>query len=301
MNWKKWLVIAGLVALPAEFNGACSTKNVKINQKPTVIIKKEETKKKHKVGSIEYLVDKYNLTNKKLELFDLRGLLNVDLSPKYIRVDVEGTEFALSNEKEAVLKHIKDFYKEQDVYLDFHLVDLIDKKKLNPPTHIGLNFSYDSTFIKRPMWKGFARRPIIAHISAEVCLEYYTHAHFKEGEVTFRILKERIDKVNRQRIASISVHELGHIFGLFHSHTFSDDPIADYLDEKVPNCMSYKWEVDSHKYPLGCGFVGWQKKMIHSYLSKGNVYEGWKLVNYNYPDYYSLVSHSSKYKIIKKK
>ncbi len=322
MNWKKWVSIAA-VCLFSSVGTTCAhektnVSNVKTSK--TEILNKKNIRKKDKESLdniIKILEDKKTAEifqdPNKIKLYDLRNLNGVDLSQKYVTVDVAGAEMALGKEKEKVMEYVKKEYKKLGINLDFHFVNYINKSSLEYTKHLGLIFEDTSTFKNNPNWYGYAKRiEKTCYVSLSKTFGYYLKASLgsfsSTGADTLRKEKENIDRVNRRIVASNVTHELGHLFGLSHTHEFKDDPIDDYLTgeknskgRKIPNCMSYKSEVESKKYRLGCGLVEWQKKIMHSYLSNGKVKKCLELVGFYHKKYHRLVSYSSDYNFFPKK
>ena len=80
-------------------------------------------------------------------------------------------------------------------------------------------------------------------------------------------------------------HELGHMFGLFHSDLFESDLFPTYNANGLPNCMFSALEAPDSKFITGCSFTDLQRRMMHSYLSKGNVYQAYQAVGFEGSDY----------------
>lgn len=338
MNLKKWISIAAICLFSSVGTTCIHGKNEPLNKTnpvktKTTRIKKKSQFKKSIPKKIKTLEEKINtesldevmeilndktlapifLDPEKLDLYDLRDLKGVDLSQKYVIVDVAGAEMALGKEKDKVFSHIKKFYKDFGITLDFHFVGHINKNILNSTKHLGLVFANTPTFKRNPSWYGYAVR------TEKTCYNFLlkTFGYYLKASLNLagtsagdklRNERKEIDKVNRMRVGSNVTHELGHLFGLSHTQEFKDDPIEDYLPgeknskgRKIPNCMSYKWEVESKKYRLGCGFTEWQKKLMHSYLSGGKVKKGWESVGFYHTRYHKLVSYSSNYNFFPKK
>lgn len=126
-----------------------------------------------------------------------------------------------------------------------------------------------------------------------------------------RIINELIrrrDKKTRKRPSDLSIrrkaetiaHEIGHLFGLYHSDQFTNDPVPDYLstENKVPNYM-IQGDANlnySAEFPMGCGFNEFQKRIVHSYLSRGKVYQQLEAVDFNFYEYYKNIKKANDYK-----
>ena len=99
------------------------------------------------------------------------------------------------------------------------------------------------------------------------------------------------DSLNRNWLANLLIHELGHLLGLYHAHEFANDPIPVRLPDKTPNFMSQKIA-----FKKTMGFVEFQRLLIHSYLSKGKVYQQYQAVNFDPLRYLELVKLHNGYR-----
>ncbi|MDI6852502.1 MAG: hypothetical protein QME75_02705 [Deltaproteobacteria bacterium] len=133
-----------------------------------------------------------------------------------------------------------------------------------------------------------------------VCRNKYAFAHLPLSVIhfSFKRFEEAVftkgpgaGGLNQHILANLFIHELGHLMGLYHAHEFKNDPIEEMLpDGKTPNFMShfltYKGEL---------GFVPLQKQIIHSYLSKGQVFEQYRRVDFDPVRYLELVKQYNGY------
>ncbi|MBR9683801.1 hypothetical protein GOV03_04655 [Candidatus Woesearchaeota archaeon] len=106
--------------------------------------------------------------------------------------------------------------------------------------------------------------------------------------------KKRPSNAGIRRKAGTIIHELGHLFGLYHSDSFTNDPVPDYLSTKrdTPNYMVSVTNPNySIRFPTGHGFNEFQKRMVHSYLGGGKVYQQLEAVNF---DFYKYLEHIKK-------
>ncbi|MDO8741274.1 MAG: hypothetical protein Q7J54_06920 [Candidatus Woesearchaeota archaeon] len=87
--------------------------------------------------------------------------------------------------------------------------------------------------------------------------------------------------------ASYVCHEIGHLFALWHSHQFLNDPVEEY-NADMPNLMSYKYPKIpvSAKSPIGMTLNDYQIGLIHDYLAKGKTYQLFKKADFNYVKYH---------------
>jgi hypothetical protein len=91
--------------------------------------------------------------------------------------------------------------------------------------------------------------------------------------------------LNQNWLANLFIHELGHLLGLYHYHEFTDDPVAKAPRERGrPNFMGQKI---AFKPVLGASEA--QRRLLHSYLGKGKVYQQYQQVDFDPLRYLELV------------
>ena len=96
---------------------------------------------------------------------------------------------------------------------------------------------------------------------------------------------------NPERLAHVIIHELGHLFGLYHAHEFINDPITEYLpDGKTPNFMSHYLG-----QPGQLGFVEFQRRLVHSYLGGEKVFKQYHQVDFDPLRYLELLKRHNNY------
>jgi hypothetical protein len=133
-----------------------------------------------------------------------------------------------------------------------------------------------------------------------VCRNKYAFAHLPLSVIHFSYqrFEEAVftkgpgaGSLNQHILANLLIHELGHLMGLYHAHEFKDDPIEEMLpDGKTPNFMSHYLT-----YKGDLGFVSLQKQIIHSYLSKGQVFEQYRRVDFDPVRYLELLKQYNGY------
>jgi len=97
---------------------------------------------------------------------------------------------------------------------------------------------------------------------------------------------------NRHWLANLLIHELGHLLGLYHAHEFVNDLIPEILpDRKTPNFMSHEIAFKSE-----LGAVDFQKRLIHSYLGKGKIYQQYAQVDFDPLSYLELIKKHNGYR-----
>jgi len=135
----------------------------------------------------------------------------------------------------------------------------------------------------------------------QVCLDKCAFAHLNLS--TIHISFKRFKKaefssdpedagLNRDWLANLLIHELGHLMGLYHSFEFTNDPVAlEVKRSKAPNFMSHDIAAKT-----AMGFVEFQKRMIHSYLSRGKVFQQYQQVKFDALRYLELVKRYNGFK-----
>ncbi len=233
-------------------------------------------------------------------LFDLRRLGPVDLSPKAVKVEVyiapleELQPFARSFPQ--VWGKVQRFYRRLGVEL-VHLPAGPRPGPVAPAERLRLEVLPYQEWLNRT-YEAFQVAPPFRLSFLSVCRNKYAFAHLPLSVIHFsyRRFHEQVlrpeadsegDKVHL--LAHLLIHELGHLMGLYHSHEFVNDPVEDHLPDGVtPNFMSH--ELTS---PGELGFVPWQRQVIHSYLSKGRVYEQYRRVDFDLLRYLERVKEAN--------
>jgi hypothetical protein len=128
----------------------------------------------------------------------------------------------------------------------------------------------------------------------QVCLDKCAFAHLQLStiHVSFKRFKKaefstdpKDAGLNRHWLANLLIHELGHLLGLYHSFEFTNDPVAlEAKAAKGPNFMSHDIAFKST-----LGFVDFQKRLIHSYLSGGRVFQQYRQADFDALKYLELV------------
>jgi hypothetical protein len=118
-----------------------------------------------------------------------------------------------------------------------------------------------------------------------------THISFKRFEQAQLSRDPRDESLNRNWLANLLCHELGHLMGLYHAGEFVNDPIPVRLPDRTPNFMSQKIA-----FKKAMGFVEFQRLLIHSYLSKGKVYQQYQAVDFDPLRYLELVKAANGYR-----
>jgi hypothetical protein len=240
-------------------------------------------------------------------LFSLTDLRPVDFSPKTVAVEVyvsPAPELADCRRMQALVwEQVRRFYAEMGV----NLVGVTGQPQpgpLAPAKRLRIELLGDQEWLKKS-FKAFEVAPPFQRRFTQVCLDKCAFAHLQLS--TIHISFERFQKaefsanpreanLNRHWLANLLIHELGHLLGLYHSFEFTNDPVALEVEaaqvkaEKVPNFMSHD---------IACkatlGFVDFQKRLIHSYLGRGKVFQQYQQVNFDALRYLELLKRHNNF------
>lgn len=202
-----------------------------------------------------------NLKNElKTDLFKLDNL-EKDFSRKKVDVDVYiDNEILLDyykNDISGMMYYVKDFYDKVNVGLDINIVSELNKSLLKPAEHIGIEMLPFDKFY----WKNVRRGEYPNNVMLSLGFAY-----INESIISIRDCEYIDDETKIQTI----IHELEHMFGLFHPHKFKNN-----LGENDDKDLSYS-----------------QKSIIHSYLGKGEIYQQLKNINFDFDKYTELMRKS---------
>ena len=229
-------------------------------------------------------------------LFALSELGPVDLSPKTVTVEVyvaPDEELADCRRMLAqVLEQVRQFYARMDVNL-VAVTGQAQPGPLAPAKRLRIELLPDRQWLDQS-FKAFDVAPPFQLRFLQVCLDKCAFAHLNLStiHVSFKRFKkadfsgDRKDAgLNRHWLANLLIHELGHLLGLYHSFEFTNDPVAlEAKAAKTPNFMSFDIAFKSD-----LGFVEVQKRLIHSYLGGGRVFQQHQQANFDPLNYLDLV------------
>jgi len=229
-------------------------------------------------------------------LFSLNDLGQVDLSPKTVAVEVyvaPEPEMADCRRMLAqVWEQVRQFYAGMGV----NLVEVSGQKEpgpLAPTKRLRIELLPDRQWLNKS-FKAFDVAPPFQLHFLQVCLDKCAFAHLQLStiHVSFKRFKKaefstdpKDAGLNRHWLANLLIHELGHLMGLYHSFEFTNDPVAvEAKATKTPNFMS-----QDIAFKSTLGFVDFQKRLIHSYLGGGRVFQQHQQVNFDALNYLELV------------
>ena len=236
-------------------------------------------------------------------LFSLSDLGAVDLSPKTVTVEVyvaPDKELADCRRMMALVwEQVAQFYARMGVNL-VQAPGQAQPGALAPAKRLRIELLPDRLWLQRS-FKAFDVAPPFQLRFLQVCLDKCAFAHLQLStiHVSFKRFKKaefssdpKDAALNRHWLANLLIHELGHLLGLYHSFEFTDDPVAlEAGATKTPNFMSHDIAFKST-----LGFVEFQKRLIHSYLGGGRVFQQYRQVNFDALNYLELVKRYNGYK-----
>ncbi len=218
-------------------------------------------------------------------LFNLNYMAPVDLSPKRVLVEVHVPPIpelaSFTRRWPHVWLRVQAFYARMNIYLEQTPAGAAPGP-LAPGKRLRLEVLTQKDWLART-FKAFNVAPPFQLRFLKVCENKYAFAHLPLSVVHFSYKRFQDCVLNHEHgseaqqivwLANLVIHELGHLFGLYHSYEFSNDPVQDILpDGKTPNFMSQHLTS-----PVDMGFVEFQKVMAHSYLSGGKVFRQFQYV-----------------------
>ncbi|NCO11186.1 hypothetical protein CO038_00535 [Candidatus Pacearchaeota archaeon CG_4_9_14_0_2_um_filter_39_13] len=108
-------------------------------------------------------------------------------------------------------------------------------------------------------------------------------------------LKRSCKAHNTRSAAKTIVHEVGHLFGLWHTQQYVNDSYEDLAVSGLPNVMGYLNPVEG-KY--GFAFDKEQIRQIKDYLKKGKTYTDFRAAGFNLHDYTSKKAEENGWKLL---
>jgi len=236
-------------------------------------------------------------------LFSLADLGPVEFSPKTVAVEIfispDKDLAACRRMMPLVWSKVQEFYARLGVNLVEHEGGA-EPGPLTPAAWLRVEMLTQKEWLAGS-FKAFDVQPPFRLRFLQVCRDKCAFAHlplsvvhvsFKKFEDTEFSSKPGDAQLNRDWLANLLIHELGHLLGLYHAHEFVNDPIPETLpDGKTPDFMSHRIAFKSEM-----GAVDFQKRLIHSYLSRGKVYQQYAQVNFDPLRYLELIKKYNGYR-----
>jgi len=235
-------------------------------------------------------------------LFSFADLGPVDLNPKTVTVEVYvSPEAELADCRRMlplVWERVQKFYARLGVNLRQETAGP-QPGPLAPAQRLRVELLTHKEWLNRS-FKAFDVAPPFRLRFLQVCKDKCAFAHLPLSmvQVSFKRFQETEfspepgkAQQNRDWLANLLIHELGHLMGLYHAHEFVNHPIPVYLPNKTPNFMSHRI---AGKGELG--FVEFQKRLVHSYLERGKVFQEYQYVNFDPLRYLELVKRHNGYR-----
>jgi hypothetical protein len=234
-------------------------------------------------------------------LFSLKDLGPVDFSPKTLPVEVyvsNSPELApFLRMQAAVWVWMQEFY----ARLGVNLVACPGRATpgpLAPARRLRLEMLTQKEWLERS-FQAFEVAPPFRLRFLKVCRDKFAFAHLPLSVVHFSFprfaeAESAAGKEGRLRVrclGNLLIHELGHLVGLYHAHEFVNDPIPEYLPDGTPDFMSHDIVGEGT-----LGFVHFQKRLVHSYLGQGKVYQQYRYVDFDPLRYLELVKKYNGYR-----
>jgi hypothetical protein len=236
-------------------------------------------------------------------LFSLADLGPIDFSPKTVVVEIfvspDADMAACRRMLPLVWARVQKFYDRLGVNL-IQQEGGAEPGPLAPASRLRVEMLTHKEWLARS-FKAFDVQPPFRLRFLQVCRDKCAFAHLPLSviHVSFKSFQEMEfsdkpgdEQLNRNWLANLLIHELGHLLGLYHAHEFVNDPIPEYLpDGKTPNFMSH--QIASR---TDLGWVDFQQRLIHSYLGRGKVFQQYAQVDFDPMNYLKLIKRYNGYR-----
>ncbi len=222
-------------------------------------------------------------------LFSYRDLGAVDLSPKKLEVEVYVSPSPELAACRRMLSLVEDQVQQFYARLGVNLVYCPAGPKpgaLAPAQRLRVELLSDREWLDASS-KAFAVAPPLRLRFLQVCLGKCAFAHLPLSvtQISFKRYAEAQPggdpgdgSLNRNWLANLLCHELGHLMGLYHPEEFVNGPIPVRLPDRDRTANFMSQEIAFKK---AVGFVEFQRLLVHSYLGKGKVYQQYQYVNFD--------------------
>jgi len=235
-------------------------------------------------------------------LFSLADLGPLDLSPKRVILELYVSPHPELNSFHNLFQQawpsVQAFYAKMGVLLEM-VPGSLAPGNLTAGKRLRLEALTHDEWLDRT-FKAFQVEPPYRTRFTKVCRDKYAFAHLNLSTIhlDFRHFERDIcsngpkeARYNPQKLANLIIHELGHLFGLYHANEFANDPIPEVLpDGRTPDFMSQQLA-----QPRALGFVEFQRRLVHSFLSGGKVFQQYRYVDFDPLLYLELVKMHNNY------
>jgi hypothetical protein len=235
-------------------------------------------------------------------LFSMADLGPVDLSPKWVLVEIYASPHPEVSSFQVLFPQawpiVQAFYARMGVILEM-LPGKPAPGDLVPGKRLRLEVLTHDEWLDRT-FKAFQVEPPYRARFLKVCQDKYAFAHlnlstihmdFKHIQRDILSKRPKEDRDNQERLANLIIHEMGHLFGLYHTNEFVNDPIPETLpDGRTPDLMSQNLAQSD------LGFVEYQKRLVHSFLSGGKVFQQYRYVDFDPLSYLEFLQRYNNYK-----
>jgi hypothetical protein len=239
--------------------------------------------------------------SKEAALFSMTDLGSVDLSPTRVSVEVYAPSHPELSSFHRLFPQawpiVQAFYAKMGVILEM-LPGKPEPGNLAPAKRLRLEALPHDEWLDRT-FQAFQVEPPFRSRFLKVCRDKYAFAHLNLSTIHMDFKHIHKDILNKgpndsqdspEKLANLIIHELGHLFGLYHTHEFVNDPIPETLpDGKTPDFMSQNLAQPN------LGFVDYQKRLVHSYLSGGKVFQQYCYVDFDPLRYLELLKQYNNY------